>query len=104
MNEPIIKRLHSTTDAKVWAQEWCAAAREIEANESGQVIDEGWMIGWFANAIETAKMAQAKASVVERDRLRGAIRAALDELGVPGPGYPAPVSNAVGILREAVDA
>lgn len=35
-------------------------------------------------------------------RLRQAIRAALDELGVPGPGYPAPVANAVEILTRAV--
>jgi hypothetical protein len=32
-----------------------------------------------------------------------AIKGALDELGVPGPGYPAPVANAVGILRRALD-
>lgn len=29
------------------------------------------------------------------------IRRALDELGVPGDGYPAPVANAVEILRQA---
>lgn len=34
--------------------------------------------------------------------LREAIRAALNELGVPGPGYPAPVANAVDILRAAL--
>jgi hypothetical protein len=40
------------TDAQKWAQEWCRIAKEIEEAEDGRaVIDEGWMIGWFANAI-----------------------------------------------------
>ena len=44
--------LHSTTDARVWAQEWCRIARDIEATDDDRrVIDEGWMIAWFANAI-----------------------------------------------------
>ena len=34
--------------------------------------------------------------------LREAIRAALHELGEPGPGYPAPVANAVDMLRAAL--
>ena len=34
--------------------------------------------------------------------LREAIDAALHELGEPGPGYPAPVANAVDILRAAI--
>lgn len=47
-----------TTDAAVWAEEWCRIARDIEASDDGrQVIDEGWMIGWFANAIETGRSA-----------------------------------------------
>ncbi len=32
-----------------------------------------------------------------------AMRRALDELGVPGPGYPAPVENAVNILRSQIE-
>jgi len=39
----------------------------------------------------------------ERDAYRKAIEDALNELGVPGPGYPAPVANAVGILRNALE-
>lgn len=50
------KRLYATDDAKVWAEEWCKTATSIEAEGAGgSVIDEGWMIGWFANAMETAK-------------------------------------------------
>ncbi|KAF0156261.1 MAG: hypothetical protein FD189_1066 [Elusimicrobia bacterium] len=37
------------------------------------------------------------ALTAERDRLREALRAICNELGVPGPGYPAPVANAVAI-------
>jgi hypothetical protein len=40
----------------------------------------------------------------EREALREAIRAALNELGVPQPGYPAPVVNAVEILSAALAA
>lgn len=36
------------------------------------------------------------------DKLHKAIHAALNELGVPGDGYPAPVANAVEILSESV--
>jgi hypothetical protein len=65
------KLLYSTTDAQVWAQEWCRIAREIEADpERGPVIDEGWMIGWFANAMCVAEDRVAK-------QLRDAMLAAL---------------------------
>ena len=37
------------------------------------------------------------------ERLRSAIDAALHELGVPQPRYPAPVANAVDILRAALE-
>lgn len=41
-----------TTDAMVWAHEWCRIAREIEqSDDDRQVIDEGWMVSWFASAI-----------------------------------------------------
>ncbi len=33
---------------------------------------------------------------------RVAVRAALNELGVPQPGYPQPVANAVEILNKAM--
>lgn len=35
-------------------------------------------------------------------RTRACIRHALNELGVPGPDYPAPVANAVAILEAAL--
>ena len=38
--------------ARIWAAEWVRIAREIEAaNDGRQVIDESWMIAWFANSI-----------------------------------------------------
>ena len=51
--------LHATTDAQVWARAWCAIARRLHA-EGEDLIDEGWMIGWFANAIETGRSAGAQ--------------------------------------------
>lgn len=47
--------LHGTTDAMVWVQEWCRIAREVEARGES-LIDEGWMVGWFGNAMGVAEM------------------------------------------------
>lgn len=46
------ERLRSTTDVTVWAKEWVATAAEMLARNNGDylaLLDEGWMIGWFAN-------------------------------------------------------
>ncbi len=40
--------------------------------------------------------------VREANRLRDAIKRAKDELGVPQPGYPAPMTVAVAILNKAL--
>lgn len=53
----VSRRLHSTTDAMVWAEEWCKIAREIVAADDGrQLIDQDWMAGWFANLAETVRI------------------------------------------------
>ena len=50
------------TDAMRWAEEWCRIAREIGAADDGRtVIDEGWMVSWFANAMQAALDARATA-------------------------------------------
>ena len=36
--------------------------------------------------------------------IRGFVKMALDELGVPNKDYPAPVANAVSFLKEALEA
>lgn len=42
--------LHTTMDAQVWAQQFKATAERLRA--LGQdVLDDGWLIAWFANAI-----------------------------------------------------
>lgn len=43
-------------DAQKWAQEWCKVAVDL-GNQGHEVVDEGWMIGWFANAIEAGRAA-----------------------------------------------
>jgi hypothetical protein len=40
----------------VWATEWCIVARKLEYLGK-PLIDEGWMVGWFANAIEIGREA-----------------------------------------------
>lgn len=41
------------TDAAKWAAEFCKIGRDL----GHTTIDEGWMIGWFANAIEAGREA-----------------------------------------------
>jgi hypothetical protein len=52
-NEVDQKHLHllSTTDASKWAKEFCAVEKAL----TGVELDEGWVNGWFANAIETCR-------------------------------------------------
>jgi hypothetical protein len=40
------ERLYGTTDASVWAEEFAKVCPDV---------DEGFMIGWFANAMQTAE-------------------------------------------------
>ena len=42
-------KLYATSDAMVWAEEFCKVVR------NGAVVDEGLMVGWFANAMATAE-------------------------------------------------
>lgn len=51
--------LLSTTDAMVWAREWVRIATRLQA-EGQSLLDEGWMVGWFANAMETARREPAR--------------------------------------------
>ncbi len=49
------------TDAAKWAEQWVAICQN-HFDEKGHpypdhVIDEGWMISWFANAIEAGRTA-----------------------------------------------
>jgi len=54
--------LLATTDAMVWAQEFCrifagaTIVQDASANPhfEGVQVDEGTMVGWFANAMQTA--------------------------------------------------
>lgn len=58
------KALLATTDAMVWAKEFCrtfsgqkvvAEDEELPPNSHTKALDPGAVVGWFANAIETAK-------------------------------------------------
>lgn len=41
-------------NAELWAEAFCQIAKK-----QGHNIDEGWMIGWFANAIEHSTAVRA---------------------------------------------
>ena len=53
------RRLYATDNAAVWAEEFNKVCPEV---------DEGLMIGWFANAIESAKDRQANTIKDLKDR------------------------------------
>ena len=53
--------------------------------------------GWSFPYEKTLKLRQTF------DMLMAACDQAIHELGIPGPGYPAPVANAYEILRLAID-
>lgn len=60
--------LLATTDATVWATQWCRIARQIEAADDGRkVIDEGWMVGWFANAMGAQERADRTSVTTDPD-------------------------------------
>lgn len=66
-----------TDDAAVWAREWCRIARDIiAANDGRDVTDEGWMIGWFANAIETGRRFHPAQVAADKAAVAAAIAAA----------------------------
>lgn len=47
---------HMGTDAALWAAEFMRIKHEIEASDDERTTDdEGWIIGWFANAIEAGR-------------------------------------------------
>jgi hypothetical protein len=59
--DPTAAKLRSTTNARVWAQEFADLFRIVREEGGGYVDDvEGLMIGWFANAIETGSMHEAR--------------------------------------------
>lgn len=66
MSDQVALKLLSTTDAQVWAEEWCKIATRL-SNEGEKLIDEGWMVTWFANAIETGRMHAARGETITED-------------------------------------
>lgn len=62
MTDVNTERLYSTTDASVWAEEFAKVQPDI---------DEGFMVGWFANAMQTVEMnADPAINVSDLDRQR----------------------------------
>lgn len=99
MSEPTDVELlaYLGTDAVRWAQEWTKTARHISERYGMrsiiQPVDEyprlGWMIGWFANAIEAGRSAghakaqqdvAAASSVTEQHRAEGDSRFTTESL------------------------
>lgn len=62
-------KLYATTDAQVWAKEFI----KVHSRNGGTIIDEGFLIGWFANAIETAKTHERNQVKVECEPVNNAL-------------------------------
>lgn len=58
-SQDLTRRLHSTTRADIWAEEFCKLYTVRRRDTGDEISDygEGTMIGWFANAIETGRRA-----------------------------------------------
>lgn len=61
----IPNKLHSTTDAMVWAKEFINLITTDQTPDDHESVtyievDENLMLGWFANAIETGRSAGFK--------------------------------------------
>jgi hypothetical protein len=60
-HDPAAAELHNTTDARVWAEEFCKRFGVHDPTTDNDVDDpKGLMIGWFANAIETGCLHEAR--------------------------------------------
>jgi hypothetical protein len=62
----------------------------------------GWLEVSPAKKYAVELLAEVERLQEERDWLAAYVERALDELGVPDENYPAPVSNAVVILRDGL--
>jgi hypothetical protein len=69
-------------------REWADRLVEFGSNESSNGISA--QLRAHADALEKLKVAE------------GAMHNAMNELGVPGDGYPAPVANAYDLLKAAL--
>lgn len=65
----MIQRLE-TTDAKVWAEEFVRIVTD-PGNPGADPTDAGFMVGWFANAIERGRTAGYHQAMSEAAAHRG---------------------------------
>ena len=73
--------------------------RTIQWNESETFLRQQLAV---SKEIQTAKQIGIPELEAQLAQVREAIRTAMNELGVPGPDYPAPITNAVEILAKAL--
>lgn len=71
---------------------WAAAFQETAIRLGYSDMDEGWLIGWFANAIERGRVAhpdtkRERATLAERDRRIAELEAGLKPFADEAEGY-----------------
>jgi len=72
------------TDAMLWAQEFNRTAVKLGYSE----MDEGWLIGWFASAIENCDMFRCNSLRAENEKLREALKPFADEFSLYKTDFP----------------
>lgn len=78
---------------------WVAKGSMEEDAEEGGFKDKYASLQLIPTSAEALGM---QTLVLLPPPMRESIHMALDELGEPQPGYPAPITNAVNILRDAL--
>lgn len=71
MSDDVARKLHDTTDARVWADEFLQVVH-ARANGPDVPVDRELMVSWFANAIETGRTHGGKMTLDRADSIAAA--------------------------------
>jgi hypothetical protein len=86
-NRGLEHTLMNTTDAMVWAEEFCRIfnGKVISMTEDDGGVDAGTMVGWFANAMQVAiNMKERRDRIEEEQAPLGAVPETVREAFVEG--------------------
>lgn len=102
MKDDLAVKLHGTTDAMVWAQEFVKTLREHP--DTADPRDEGFMVGWFANAMQTASRESVTLSAEDLCGLVfEAAGAATGPLLRDNPGYVFPADEVSELVARVIE-
>lgn len=102
-----VEQIRAAGGRGLWGSDVLALCDALAAAEAARAHCESIVLRgnvWNTSDVERYQTAAKRAEAAEAraDAAEEAIAAALNELGVPGGDYPAPVANAVTILTNAL--